>query len=199
MSDVGARLATRGSRDFMASRSSSMRLKSCCAGFAAGLAILGACARPSAPAKEVTARRALPAQSYESSPEAPFDRSDYAVRLNQMKSFYDVPGEFGHMMDGEDYGFESLSFILTETHPNGGPPLHTHESEEAHVLLEGHVAYIIGDRRFSAVGPYVARVPARAPHTFVNKGSVPFNLVAVFPSKRLTYKEVGPNPLVEKP
>lgn len=173
--------------------------KCSCAGLAVGLAILAACARPSTPPQAPAARRPLPAQSYERSPEAAFDRSDYVVRLNQMKSFYDVPGEFGHMMDGEDYGFESLSFILTETHPNGGPPLHIHESEEAHVLLEGEVAYIIGDRRFTAVGPYVARVPAGAPHTFVNQGPIPFNLVAVFPSKRLTYKEVGPNPLVKQP
>lgn len=140
----------------------------------------------------------LPAQSYERAPQAPFDRSDYVVRLTQTKTFYDVPGEFGHMMDGQDYGFEALSFILTETHPNGGPPLHTHETEEAHVLLHGEVSYVIGDRRFTTRAPYVARVPAGMPHTFINTGSAPFNLVAVFPSKRLTYKEVGPNPLVKK-
>jgi mannose-6-phosphate isomerase-like protein (cupin superfamily) len=140
----------------------------------------------------------LPAQSYERAPQAPFVSSDYVVRLTQTKTFYDVPGEFGHMMDGQDYGFEALSFILTETHPNGGPPLHTHETEEAHVLLHGEVSYVIGDRRFTTRAPYVARVPAGTPHTFINTGSAPFNLVAVFPSKRLTYKEVGPNPLVKK-
>ena len=149
------------------------KAKSSCAALAVGLAILAACANPSAPQKGMTPRPPLPAQSYERSPQAPFDRSDYVVRLNQMKSFYDVPGEFGHMMDGEDYGFESLSFILTETHPDGGPPLHTHETEEAHVLLEGKVAYVIGDRRFTVAGPYVARVPAGTPHTFLNRGSIP--------------------------
>lgn len=142
--------------------------------------------------------RPLPTQSYEKAAEAPFDRSNYVVRLKETKTFYDVPGEFGHMMDGQDFGFEALSFILTETHPNGGPPLHTHETEEAHVLLEGEVSYVIGDRRFATRAPYVARVPAGTPHTFINTGSAPFNLVAVFPSKRLTYKEVGPNPLVTK-
>lgn len=142
--------------------------------------------------------RPLPARSYEKAAEAPFDRSNYVVRLTQTRTFYDVPGEFGHMMDGQDYGFEALSFILTETHPNGGPPLHTHETEEAHVLLEGEVSYVIGDRRFATRAPYVARVPAGTPHTFINTGSAPFNLVAVFPSKRLTYKEVGPNPLIKK-
>ena len=31
-------------------------------------------------------------------------------------------------MNGADHGFESLSFILTETQPGGDPPLHTHET-----------------------------------------------------------------------
>lgn len=141
-------------------------------------------------------RPPLPAKSYERPPEVAFNRSDYVIKLEHMTSFYDVPGEFGHLINGEDYGFDSLSIIVTETHPHGGPPLHTHETEEAHVLVHGAVEYVIDDRRFSASGPYIARVPAGVPHTFVNQGTEPFNLVAVFPSKRLTYKEVAPNPLV---
>jgi mannose-6-phosphate isomerase-like protein (cupin superfamily) len=139
----------------------------------------------------------LPAESYERAPEASFDRLDYALKLKQMSSFYDVPGEAGYFIDGEDYGFDSLSFILTETHPNGGPPLHTHETEEAHVVYRGSLEYIIGDRRFSVEGPYIARVPAGVPHTFLNAGKEPLNLTAVFPSNRLTYTAVGANPLVK--
>ena len=30
------------------------------------------------------------------------------------------------LIHGEEYGFDRLSFVLTETQPNGGPPLHTH-------------------------------------------------------------------------
>ena len=45
-----------------------------------------------------------------------------------------------------DYGFDRLSFVLTETQPNGGPPLHTHTVEEGHVVLSGRVTYVIGDR-----------------------------------------------------
>jgi hypothetical protein len=74
----------------------------------------------------------LPTKSYERTPEEPFNRSDYVVKLKQMTSFYDVPGEAGYFINGEDYGFDALSFILTETHPGGGPPLHTHDSEESH-------------------------------------------------------------------
>jgi mannose-6-phosphate isomerase-like protein (cupin superfamily) len=138
-----------------------------------------------------------PSASYERPPSLSFERSDYTIKLQQMTSFYDAPGEAGFFINGGDYGFDSLSFIMTETHPHGGPPLHTHDTEEAHVLYRGRIEYIIGDRRFTVDGPYVVRVPAGVPHTFVNAGVAPLNLTAVFPSKRLSYTEIGPNPLVQ--
>jgi mannose-6-phosphate isomerase-like protein (cupin superfamily) len=138
----------------------------------------------------------LPTESYVHPPAIPPSRSDYVIKLENMSSFYDVPGEAGYFMDGADHGFDSLSFILTETHPHGGPPLHTHETEEAHVIYRGRMAYIVGNRRFEAVGPFIARIPAGAEHTFVNTGDQPLNLTAVFPSGRLSYREIGPNPLI---
>jgi hypothetical protein len=78
-----------------------------------------------------------------------------------MSSFYDKPGEFGYAIHGQEYGFDRLSFVLTETQPNGGPPLHTHTVEEGHVVLGGTVTYVIGDRQVVAEGPYIARVPPR--------------------------------------
>ena len=62
----------------------------------------------------------LPKESYVRQAEQPFSSSDYVFKLNQMISFYDVPGEFGHAMEGAQYGFESLSFIITETQPGAG-------------------------------------------------------------------------------
>ena len=128
----------------------------------------------------------------------PPNPSDYVIQLNQMQSFYDVPGEYGHVMEGHEHGFDSLSFILTETHPGGGPPLHTHSTEEAHILLEGSVTYVIGDRIFSAEGPYIVRVPAGVQHTFINSGNKILRLVAAVPDKKLSYTEVGKNPLLKK-
>lgn len=137
-----------------------------------------------------------PAASYEHPPAAPFDSTDYAIKLEQMGSFYDVPGEAGSFLEGENYGFESLSVIMTETQPHGGPPLHTHDTEEAHVVFRGRTAYFIGGRRFTVDGPYVVRIPAGVPHTFMNAGTEPLNMTAVFPSKRISYTEKGPNPLI---
>jgi mannose-6-phosphate isomerase-like protein (cupin superfamily) len=107
-----------------------------------------------------------------------------------------VPGEFTHRLTGDEYGFESLSFIISETHPGGGPGLHVHDTEEAHVLLKGTAQYRIGDKTFTVQGPYVAKVPAGVPHTFINAGSEPFNLIAVFASKHPNTKRIGQNPLI---
>jgi mannose-6-phosphate isomerase-like protein (cupin superfamily) len=140
----------------------------------------------------------LPKESYERQPEQPFSSSDYVFKPNQMASFYDVPGEFGHAMEGANYGFQSLSFILTETQPGGGPPLHVHEHEEAHVLLEGKATYVLGDRKFTVEGPYVVKIPAGVPHTFINVGRQPLRLIGVLPAGRIVWKELGPNPLIKK-
>jgi len=87
---------------------------------------------------------------------------------------------------------------MSETQPGGGPPLHKHETEEAHVVYSGHVEYIIGDRRFKVVAPYVVRIPARVPHAFLNVGSEPINVTGVFPTKVRSYIELGPNPLMQR-
>ena len=139
----------------------------------------------------------LPTESYARPPKNPRS-DDYVIKLENMISFYDVPGEAGYLMGGADHGFESLSFILTETQPRGGPPLHTHETEEAHVIFHGRMGYVVGDRRFEAIGPFVVRIPAGVAHTLVNTGDQPLNLTAVFPSSYFSYTEIGPNPLVEK-
>jgi mannose-6-phosphate isomerase-like protein (cupin superfamily) len=140
----------------------------------------------------------LPKESYERPAEQPFRSSDYVFKPNQMISFYDVPGEFGHAMEGANYGFKALSFIITETQPGGGPPLHVHECEEAHVLLEGKASYVIGDHRFTVEAPYVVKIPAGTPHTFVNAGNRPLRLIGVLPESHIMWKALGPNPLVKK-
>ena len=126
----------------------------------------------------------LPSESFMNPPEAPFEKSDYLFKFDQLTSFYDFPGEAGYFMPGEDYGFDSLTIIVTETHPDGGPPLHTHAVEEAHVLLSGQMDYVIGDNKFIAIAPYIVKVPAVVPHTFINTRQNPFNLVGIFAPRR---------------
>jgi mannose-6-phosphate isomerase-like protein (cupin superfamily) len=142
------------------------------------------------------AQERLPDKDFTHPPEKPYDPAALVFSFDQLDHYYRVPGEYTHRLIGDRYGFESLSFIVTETHPGGGPGLHVHDAEEAHVLLAGTARYRIGDRTFTVRAPYVARVPAGVEHTFINAGSTPFNLIAVFASKHPDTKRVGPNPLI---
>lgn len=128
--------------------------------------------------------------------EATGGTNDYVLKFSDLGPHDAGPGERIYLMRGEQHGFDALSLIMTETQPHGGPPLHTHDSEEAHVLYDGTVTYQIGDDRFTVSGPYVARVPAGVPHTFINAGSKTFNLTCVFPTKHYTFTSVAPNPLL---
>lgn len=120
---------------------------------------------------------------------------NYVVRLSEMAAIQAGKGEKIHLLRGRDHGFETLSFILTETAPGGGPPLHTHESEEAHLLTAGTMTYIIEDQTFTVSAPYILRVPANTPHTFVNAGETPLALTAVFGSADYTFRPIAANPL----
>lgn len=144
----------------------------------------------------LTPQGKLPDKEFTHSPEKPHDPSAYFFNFDQLDYYYRLRGEFTHRLTGDEYGFESLSCIITETHPGGGPGLHVHDTEEAHVLLKGTAQYRIGDKTFTVHGPYVAKVPAGVPHTFINAGSEPFNLIAVFGSKHPDTKRIGPNPLL---
>lgn len=78
-----------------------------------------------------------PCQAFTNSPEKAHDPSANVFAFDQLEHYYRVPGEFTYRLTGDQYGFETLSFIITETHPGGGPGLHVHDTEEAHILLEG--------------------------------------------------------------
>lgn len=142
------------------------------------------------------AKGSLPCKPFTRSPEKRHDPAADVFAFDQLEHWYRVPGEFTHRLQGDQYGFETLSFIISETHPGGGPGLHVHDTEEAHVLLKGTAQYRIGERTLTVQAPYVAKVPAGVAHTFINAGTEPFNLVAVFGTKHPKTTRVGPNPLV---
>ncbi len=142
----------------------------------------------------------LPDESYVRPPETPIDANALVYDRSQMSHFYDAPGEFGWFIEGADYALQGLSVLTTETQPGGGPPLHCHECNEAHVIAAGErYRGIIGDEVFDIVGPAIVRVPANVPHTFINAGESVLHLVGILPTGRVDYTELGPNPLVEDP
>jgi quercetin dioxygenase-like cupin family protein len=101
-------------------------------------------------------------------------------------------------INGEKHGYDSLSLILSELDPGQGPPLHTHECEELHVIYSGTVDYLVGGERFTLTGPFVQHIPAHTPHTFVNAGESVVKNTAIFSSKFYTVKILGKNPLLRE-
>jgi quercetin dioxygenase-like cupin family protein len=101
-------------------------------------------------------------------------------------------------INGDKHSYDSLSLILSELDPGQGPPLHTHECEELHVIYSGTVSYLVGGERFTLTGPFVQHIPANTPHTFANAGGSMVKNTAIFGSKFYTVKILGVNPLLSE-
>lgn len=113
--------------------------------------------------------------------------SDHAVTLDQLPVINPGPGEYVHVMEGQRHGYNNLTIGITETFPGGAPPMHTHEGEESHVLLEGEIHYALGDTMFTIQGPYMVNIPPMVPHAFKNIGEETANLVVIFPTNIWEY------------
>ena len=124
--------------------------------------------------------------------------ADHAVLLDQLPVINPGPGEYVHVMEGHRHGYRNLTIGITETFPGGAPPLHTHEGEESHVLLEGEILYALGDTMFTIKGPYMVNIPPMVPHAFKNIGEETANLVVIFPSNVWKYDVLDYFPFEEK-
>jgi quercetin dioxygenase-like cupin family protein len=113
--------------------------------------------------------------------------SEHAVTLDKLPTINPGPGEYVHVMEGQRNGYNNLTIGITETFPGGAPPMHSHEGEESHVLLEGDIVYALGDTIFTIEGPYIVNIPAGVPHAFKNIGNKTANLVVIFPTNIWKY------------
>jgi len=113
--------------------------------------------------------------------------SEYAVTLDKLPVINPGPGEYVHVMEGQRHGYQNLTIGITETFPGGAPPMHSHEGEESHVLLEGEILYALGDTTFTIKAPYIVNIQAGVPHAFKNIGAKTANLVVIFPTNIWKY------------
>jgi quercetin dioxygenase-like cupin family protein len=112
------------------------------------------------------------------------------IAVGDLPVVVELPGETLRGLEGQQYGFESLSFGVSDTAPGSGAPPHHHQAEEAHVVLSGKLEYEIAGQRIAATAPFIARIPAGAEHSFRNVGSEPVTVVGVFP--RASISEIDP-------
>ena len=113
--------------------------------------------------------------------------SDYVAKVEELPVINPGPGEYVHVMEGQRNGYNNLTIGITETFPNGAPPMHSHEGEESHVLLEGEILYALNDTLFTLKGPYIVNIPPGVPHAFKNVGKKTANLVVIFPTNIWKY------------
>lgn len=122
--------------------------------------------------------------------------SDYVISQDKMKKIVVGGGETVYQAEGKNHGMNSMSFVITETERGGGPPMHVHPVEEAHVVLSGKVKYTINDSVFTVDAPFIVKIPANAPHTFMNVGDTILNLIGVFGQENFgPYQPISDNPL----
>jgi quercetin dioxygenase-like cupin family protein len=145
------------------------------------------------------ARRALHAQHHPHTPiqhrrlPGPFDLpamdsiEDFAVLQDELVVINPGPGEYVRVMEGQRYGYRNLTVGITWTAPGGAPPMHTHDGEEAHVLLGGKILYALGDDIFTIDGPYIVNIPPMVPHSFMNLSDSLAELVVIFPTNVWEY------------
>ncbi|MEZ5018437.1 MAG: cupin domain-containing protein [Flavipsychrobacter sp.] len=135
-----------------------------------------------------------------SAPESskPKAKGGYVIALDDMKKIEVGNGETVYQAEGKNNNMTSMSFVITETQKGGGPPLHVHPVEEAHVVLNGTVTYHIADTEFTVTAPYIVRIPANTPHTFINAGDTVLNLIGVFGQDNFgPYQPIADNPLIQ--
>ncbi|MES2678976.1 MAG: cupin domain-containing protein [Bacteroidota bacterium] len=123
---------------------------------------------------------------------------DYVKKVEDLPVINPGPGEYVHVMEGQKNGYRNLVIGITETFPGGAPPMHTHEGEESHVLLEGEILYALGDTMFTVKAPYIVNIPPMVPHAFKNIGKKTANLVVIFPTNIWKYDVVDYFPFDKK-
>jgi len=124
--------------------------------------------------------------------------SQYVKKVEDLPVINPGPGEYVHVMEGQKNGYQNLVIGITETFPGGAPPMHTHEGEESHVLLEGEILYALGDTMFTVKAPYIINIPPMVPHAFKNIGEKTANLVVIFPTNVWKYDVVDYFPFDKK-
>jgi mannose-6-phosphate isomerase-like protein (cupin superfamily) len=65
----------------------------------------------------------------------------------------------------------TVSIIVVDAPPGGGPKLHRHPYEEVFVIHEGAATFTVGDDVIEAAAVQIVVAPASVPHKFVNAGA----------------------------
>ena len=85
-----------------------------------------------------------------------------------------------------------LSFFVTNTPPDRGPPLHVHPNAEVFMVEQGQATFTIGEQEVVLSAGDVVMVPPETPHRFQNTGADTLTIVSMQPSSEVHQANVPP-------
>ena len=91
----------------------------------------------------------------------------------------------------EQHGAHSLAVSELIVHPGSVGRLHTHDSDEAIMVVEGSIQFVVGDEVRTVRSGYSMLAPPGTPHKLVNNTWVPARMLVTHPTNDLntTYVE----------
>ncbi len=92
-------------------------------------------------------------------------------------------GDCANEVQGHNHN-ATVSIIVIDAPPGGGPKLHRHPYEEVFVVQQGSVTFTAGDETIEATGGQVVVVPAGVAHKFTNSGTGRLRQVDIHASER---------------
>jgi quercetin dioxygenase-like cupin family protein len=88
--------------------------------------------------------------------------------VTQLEDVPSRPGMQARTIVGDAQGFTTLFLSEMLMQPGAAIPLHTHPVEEAFVVTEGSLSFVLGDQTLTTVAEAVVRIPPEVPHAVSN-------------------------------
>jgi mannose-6-phosphate isomerase-like protein (cupin superfamily) len=85
-----------------------------------------------------------------------------------------------------------LSFFVTTTPPDRGPPLHVHPNAEVFLVEQGKATFTIGDDDVEVGTGEIVMVPPETPHRFHNTGTETLRIISMHPNSEVHQANVEP-------
>lgn len=88
--------------------------------------------------------------------------------MTQLEDVPSRPGMQARTIVGDAQGFTTLFLSEMLMQPGAAIPLHTHPTEEAFVVTEGELTFVLGDQTLATAAEEVVRIPPEVPHAVRN-------------------------------
>ena len=107
--------------------------------------------------------------------------------MTQLEDVPSRPGLQARTIVGDAQGYTTLFLSEMLMQPGAAIPLHTHPTEEAFVVTDGQLAFVLGDQKLTCAAEAVVRVPPHVPHAVHNASEHPARAYAAAAWPRSTW------------